>query len=86
MTRSPWFVYFAASARRDEVETATSSTLGDPTYKLGGGRGDIFRAGCKQQYSLDPALNHVVAALKDDLAPYEVRKGTIRFSLSQPSR
>jgi uncharacterized protein YdhG (YjbR/CyaY superfamily) len=27
---------------------------------------------------------HVVAAFKDDLAPYEVNKGTIRFALSQP--
>jgi uncharacterized protein YdhG (YjbR/CyaY superfamily) len=27
---------------------------------------------------------HLVAAFKDELAPYKVTKGTIRFSLSQP--
>jgi uncharacterized protein YdhG (YjbR/CyaY superfamily) len=54
-----------------------------PTYKL---RGDpvIYFAGWKQHYSLYPATNHVVATLKDDLAAYEVKKGTIRFPLSQP--
>jgi len=30
------------------------------------------------------ATDHVVAAFKDDLAPYEVNKGTIRFPLSEP--
>ena len=30
------------------------------------------------------ATDHVVAALKDDLAPYKVNKGTIRFPLSEP--
>ena len=35
-------------------------------------------------YSLYPATDFVVAALKDDLAAYEVKKGTIRFSLSKP--
>ena len=31
-----------------------------------------------------PATDRVVAALKDDLAPYEVKKSTIRFPLSEP--
>jgi uncharacterized protein YdhG (YjbR/CyaY superfamily) len=35
-------------------------------------------------YSLYPATDFVVAALKDDLAAYEVKKGTIRLSLSKP--
>ena len=38
----------------------------------------------RQHYSLYPATDHVVAAFKDDLAPYEVDKGTIRFPLSEP--
>jgi hypothetical protein len=38
----------------------------------------------KQHCSLYPATDRVVAALKDDLAPYEVKKSTIRFPLSQP--
>ena len=54
-----------------------------PTYKLHGSA-VIYFAGWKKHYSLYPATDHVVAALKDDLVPYEVRKGTIRFPLSRP--
>jgi uncharacterized protein YdhG (YjbR/CyaY superfamily) len=54
-----------------------------PTYKL---HGDpvLYFAGWKQHYSLYPATAHVVAAFEDDLTPYKVNKGTIRFSLSEP--
>jgi uncharacterized protein YdhG (YjbR/CyaY superfamily) len=45
----------------------------------------LYFAGWKKHYSLYPANEHLVAAFKDDLAPYEVNnKGTIRFPLSQP--
>src|SRR5580765_5887444 len=54
-----------------------------PTYKLHG-RTVVYFAGWKQHYSLYPSTDHVVAAFKDDLAPYEVNKGTIRFPLSEP--
>jgi len=54
-----------------------------PTYKLQGGP-VLYFAGWRQHYSLYAASDHVVAAFKDDLAPYEVNKGTIRFPLSQP--
>ncbi len=54
-----------------------------PAYKLRGGPVLSF-AGWKRHYSLYGATAHVVAAFKDDLAPYEVDKGTIRFPLSQP--
>ena len=54
-----------------------------PTYKLPGGP-VLYFAGWKRHYSLYPATDHVVEAFKDDLAPYEVDKGTIRFPLSQP--
>jgi uncharacterized protein YdhG (YjbR/CyaY superfamily) len=54
-----------------------------PTYRLHGVY-VVYFAGWKQHYSLYPATGHLVAAFKDDLAPYEVRKGTIRFPLSQP--
>jgi uncharacterized protein YdhG (YjbR/CyaY superfamily) len=54
-----------------------------PTYMLPGGP-VLFFAGWKWHYSLYPASNHIVAACKDDLAPYEVAKGTIRFPLSEP--
>ena len=55
-----------------------------PTYKLDG-RYVLYFAGWKEHYSLYPSTDRLVAALKDDLAPYEVNdKGTIRFPLSKP--
>jgi uncharacterized protein YdhG (YjbR/CyaY superfamily) len=54
-----------------------------PTYKLNG-RPVLYFAGWKQHYSLYPSTDRLVAAFKDDLAPYEVSKGTIRFPLSEP--
>jgi uncharacterized protein YdhG (YjbR/CyaY superfamily) len=54
-----------------------------PAYKLNGGV-VIYFAGWKQHYSLYPASGPLVAAFKEDLAPYELRKGTIRFPLSAP--
>jgi uncharacterized protein YdhG (YjbR/CyaY superfamily) len=54
-----------------------------PTYKLHG-RAVIYFAGWKQHYSLYPSTSRVVAAFKDDLAPYKMSKGTIRFPLSEP--
>ena len=53
-----------------------------PTYKLLGGP-VLYFAGWKQHYSLYPATERVIAAFKDELAPYEVNKATIRFPLSQ---
>jgi uncharacterized protein YdhG (YjbR/CyaY superfamily) len=49
-----------------------------PTYKLNG-RAVLYFAGWKQHYAIYPATAAIVAALGDDLAPYEVEKGTIRF-------
>jgi uncharacterized protein YdhG (YjbR/CyaY superfamily) len=55
-----------------------------PTYKLHG-RYVLYFAGWKQHYSLYPSTDRLVAAFRDDLAPYEVNnKGTIRFPLSEP--
>ena len=54
-----------------------------PAYKLHG-RPVLYFAGWRQHYSLYPATDHVVAAFTDDLASYEVNKGTIRFPLSGP--
>ena len=53
-----------------------------PAYKLHG-RPMLYFAGWKSHYSLYPATSRVVAAFKVDLAPYEVRTGTIRFPLSR---
>lgn len=54
-----------------------------PAYKLHTGP-VLYFAAWKRHYSLYPATGRVVAAFKDELAPYEVTTGTIRFPLSQP--
>jgi uncharacterized protein YdhG (YjbR/CyaY superfamily) len=54
-----------------------------PTFRQHGGH-VVYFAGWKQHYSLYPANERLVAALGDDLAPFEVSKGTIRFPLSRP--
>jgi uncharacterized protein YdhG (YjbR/CyaY superfamily) len=54
-----------------------------PTYKQYGGA-VLYFAGWKQHYSLYPATDRLVEAFKDELAPYTVNKGTIRFPLSKP--
>jgi uncharacterized protein YdhG (YjbR/CyaY superfamily) len=54
-----------------------------PTYKLHD-CAVLYFAGWKRHYSLYPATERVVAAFKDELASFEVNKGTIRFPLYQP--
>jgi uncharacterized protein YdhG (YjbR/CyaY superfamily) len=54
-----------------------------PAYKLQGQR-VIYFAGWKQHFSLYPATDLLVEAFKNELVPYEVSKGTIRFPLSEP--
>ena len=55
-----------------------------PTYKLKG-RAVLYFAGWKQHFSLYPVDADLVAALRDELTPYEVEKGTIRFPLFEPA-
>lgn len=54
-----------------------------PSYKLHGVSILSF-AGWKYHYSLYPANERVQAQFKDELTPYEISKGTIRFPLSKP--
>ena len=54
-----------------------------PAYKLNGAP-MLYFAGWKQHYSLYPASDALVATFKDELAGYEISKGTIRFPLSEP--
>ena len=54
-----------------------------PAYKLRG-KTIIYFAGWKKHFSLYPAGARLVAAFKDELAPYQLSKGTIRFPLSEP--
>ena len=54
-----------------------------PTYMLHGDR-LLYFAAWKQHYSIYAATKPVVAAFQDQLAPYKIDKGTIRFPLSEP--
>lgn len=55
-----------------------------PAYRVNG-RMALYFAGWKAHYSLYPSTGRMIAAFKDDLAPYEVNnKGTIRFPLHEP--
>jgi uncharacterized protein YdhG (YjbR/CyaY superfamily) len=64
-----------------EAEEAISYQI--PAYKLHGQR-MVYFAGWKEHYSLYPATDGVAEAFQEELAPYQVSKGTIRFPLSQP--
>lgn len=64
-----------------DAEEAISYQL--PAYKING-RPTLFFAGWKEHYSLYPASDALVAAFKDELAPYKLSKGTIRFPLDEP--
>lgn len=73
---------------RDTIRTAVpeaeeSISYQIPAYKLRGAR-VVYFAGWKKHFSLYPAPDHVLETFKDELAPYEVAKGTIRFPLSEP--
>ncbi|HEX2676717.1 MAG TPA: DUF1801 domain-containing protein [Polyangiales bacterium] len=54
-----------------------------PAYRLDG-RIVLFFAGWKEHFSIYPAIGGLAEALAKDLEPYEVKKGTIRFPLSEP--
>ena len=55
-----------------------------PTYKRSGAV-VIYFAGWKRHFSLYPAGDRLVAEFREELAPYEIEKGTIRFPLSAPA-
>jgi uncharacterized protein YdhG (YjbR/CyaY superfamily) len=44
----------------------------------------LYFAAWKAHYSVYPSNARLVAAFKDELAPYEQSKGTIRFPLAEP--
>ncbi len=51
-----------------------------PAYKQHG-EIVIYFAGWSRHFSIYPAGARLVEALREELAPYEISKGTIRFSL-----
>jgi uncharacterized protein YdhG (YjbR/CyaY superfamily) len=52
-------------------------------YKVNG-KIALYVAGWKEHYSIYPAGDTVLQALKKELSNYEVQRGTIRFPLDQP--
>ncbi len=54
-----------------------------PAYVLPGG-GSVHFAGWKRHISLYCTSEKIFAAFKDELAPYDVQKGTMSFPLSAP--
>jgi uncharacterized protein YdhG (YjbR/CyaY superfamily) len=64
-----------------EAEERISYSM--PSYRLDGANVLNFGA-WKEHYALYLATGRIVAAFEDELAPYEVKKGTILFSLTQP--
>jgi uncharacterized protein YdhG (YjbR/CyaY superfamily) len=54
-----------------------------PTFKVHG-RAVLYFAGWKAHYSIYPSSSAIVAAFKEERAPCEIEKGTIRFPLSGP--
>ena len=58
-------------------------SYGIPTFKHQG-RPVLYFAAWQRHYSLYPSNTRLVAAFRQELKPYEVSKGTIRFPLDQP--
>lgn len=54
-----------------------------PAIKVGGKRPVLWFAGWKKHFSLYPVNGSLAEQLKDELAPYELSKGTVRFPLSE---
>jgi uncharacterized protein YdhG (YjbR/CyaY superfamily) len=69
--------------RKAVPAAAESISYQIPTYKRNG-RPVIYFAAFKEHFSVYPSNARLVAAFKDQLAGYEMSKGTIRFPLSEP--
>src|ERR1700685_3762122 len=72
-----------AAIRKSVPEAVESIGYHMPGYKLHG-KPMLYFAGFKEHYSLFAASGTFFAALEDELRGYELRKGTVRFSLSKP--
>lgn len=70
-----------AAIRKAAPKAEEAISYGIPAYRLNG-RAILYFAGWKQHFSLYPAGDRLVDAFKDELAKYEIDKGTIRFPLS----
>jgi uncharacterized protein YdhG (YjbR/CyaY superfamily) len=55
-----------------------------PAIRSHGGQFLVSYAAFKSHYSLFPASDAVIEALRDEVAPYVAGKGTLRFPADQP--
>ena len=73
---------------RDTIRAAAPDATEVITYKMPGfkrnGRFFLSYDAFKHHYSVFPSTDPMIAALGDELAPYLVGKGTIRFPASRP--
>ena len=72
-----------AAIRKAVPEAVEGIAYRMPGYKLGG-KPLLYFAGFKEHYSLFAASGTLLAALEDELRGYELRKGTVHFSLTKP--
>ena len=72
-----------AVIRRAAPKAEEVISYGMPTYKLFGDR-FLYFAVWKKHFAIYAATDKVVAAFREELAAYEVAKGTIRLPLSDP--
>jgi uncharacterized protein YdhG (YjbR/CyaY superfamily) len=72
-----------ATMRKSLPGAAEVISYGMPAYRLPEGL-VIFFAGWKEHYAIYPGSGTFLAELKEELAPYEQSKGTIRFPLDKP--
>lgn len=72
-----------AAIRKAVPAAEEAISYGMPTYRLNGDR-LLYFAVWKKHYAIYAATKEVVAAFRDELAGYEIDKGTIRFPLSEP--
>jgi uncharacterized protein YdhG (YjbR/CyaY superfamily) len=72
-----------AAIRRAVPEAVEGIGYRMPGYKLHG-KPMLYFAGFKEHYSLFAASATFFTALEDELRGYELRKGTVHFSLTKP--
>src|SRR5947209_17288725 len=72
-----------AAIRRAVADAVEGIGYRMPGYKLQG-KPMLYFAGFKEHYSLFAASGTFFAALENELKGYDVRKGTVHFSLTQP--
>ena len=69
--------------RKTLPEAEEAISYGIPAFKIGG-RPVIYVAGWKAHVSLYAAVGRVATELAQEIAPYKVSKGTLRFDLGKP--